>query len=228
MRRRIITIAALVVVTSCTPAYVVPSSPVGSAPPSVPIIGTSSGTITSLSLPGAGASAAVTVSESGYTGSFTATSSNTAIVTLAAATAASVRRATAGGTAMSSTGFTLTGAGSGSANVTVADQNGRSTQLAVTVGNAVVTASPSTIALTSIGATQTVAVSETGYFGTFTAASSDTAVATVAAGTVAGSFTVTAVSAGTATITFTDTSGMTATVQVGVTATSGVIYTQRP
>jgi phage tail tape-measure protein len=81
---------------------------------------------------------------------------------------------------------------------------------------------PDAIALTSIGATQAVAVSETGYGGSFTSASMNAAVAAVSPGS-GTSFTVTAVAVGTTTIRFTALNGLVASVGVTVTTTSGGI-----
>ena len=98
----------------------------------------------------------------------------------------------------------------------------------------------STLSLNGAGTASTITVSERGYTGEFTATSSDTAVATVAAGssgsstrrnddsdasaTSSGSFTVTAVGGGTATITISDDLGNSSSLTVGVTTTGAVIY----
>jgi hypothetical protein len=78
------------------------------------------------------------------------------------------------------------------------------------------------LALDAANQTAVVAVSETGYSGTFTAQSSASGVATVTPGS-GTSFTVTAISAGTATIAFTDSYGNVAQLTVSVTTTGGVI-----
>jgi hypothetical protein len=70
---------------------------------------------------------------------------------------------------------------------------------------------------TSASTAQTFAVSESGYTGAFSAVSSTPAVATVAAGQTAGTFTVTPLESGTTTITITGASaGAAATVSVSV------------
>jgi hypothetical protein len=78
------------------------------------------------------------------------------------------------------------------------------------------------LALDAANQTAVIAVSETGYSGTFTAQSSASGVATVTPGSGI-SFTVTAITAGTATIDFTDSFGNVAQLTVSVTVTGGVI-----
>ena len=84
------------------------------------------------------------------------------------------------------------------------------------------TVTPSQLSLTAAGQTANVAVSEPGFSGSWTVASSNTNVATVAAaqGAPAGTFTVTAVAAGQSLITVTDSNGLTSTVTVTVTTTT--------
>jgi hypothetical protein len=78
------------------------------------------------------------------------------------------------------------------------------------------------LAFDAVNQTATVAVSEPGYTGTFTAQSNATGVATVspASGT---SFTLTAITAGTAAVAFTDSYGNVAQLIVTVTISGGVI-----
>ena len=79
------------------------------------------------------------------------------------------------------------------------------------------------IALDASGATAVITASETGYSGTFKAASSNTAVATVSPASANAAFTVTAVASGTATISISDTASGVTKVPVTVTTASGVI-----
>jgi hypothetical protein len=78
------------------------------------------------------------------------------------------------------------------------------------------------LAFDAVNQTATVAVSEPGYTGTFTAQSNAPGVATVspASGT---SFTLTAITAGTAAVAFTDSYGNVAQLIVTVTISGGVI-----
>ncbi len=87
-------------------------------------------------------------------------------------------------------------------------------------------ASPASITV-GVGKTQNFTVTETGYAGQFSAGSGTPTVATVAAGSTAGTFTVTGVSGGNATITVTDSYGHTTTVAVLVTNT-GIPVTVPP
>lgn len=136
MNRCLIVIASFVCISAatllqgCTPSYVVPA---GSIP--------ASGTVTT-SVPSAGlsfssaAAQTFTVSEVGYSGSFTAKSSNTAVVTVAqtSSTTSARRRDT---TTTTTTTFTVTPVGGGPATITVSDQNGNSTSIPVSVTSAV-------------------------------------------------------------------------------------------
>lgn len=239
--------------------------------PETQLIGISlPGNASQLTLSGGATSAQFTVSEPGYFGSFTATSSNTAVATVTPATetvSSRVRRTESAGP--ESATFTVDAVANGTATVSVTDQNDRKGAFTVVVSGLStsptptpspsaspsasprptaspspsatphptpspspspsptptpqpVIASPSSVSLTSIGATQPVTVSEGGYGGSFTAASANTAVATVtpASGT---SFTVTAVAVGSTTITFTSANGTLTTVGVTVTTTTGTI-----
>lgn len=193
----------------------------------------------SLALNGA-TSAQFTVSEAGYTGSFTATSSNTAVATVTPMTVQSASDArstqaahTEAGNTVGAT-FTITALQNGTTTITVSDQNGGTSQFTVTVtgispspspsptATPLVMASPTALAFGAAGQTQSVALTESGYSGTFSAGSSNAAVATVAPAS-STAFTVTAVAAGTATLTFTDSHNNMTTVGVSVTTSSGSI-----
>ncbi|HET7813272.1 MAG TPA: hypothetical protein VFL13_02735 [Candidatus Baltobacteraceae bacterium] len=84
------------------------------------------------------------------------------------------------------------------------------------------TVTPSQISLTAAGQTANFSVNEPGFSGYWTASSSNTNVATVAAaqGAPAGTFTVSAVAAGQSLITVKDSNGLTSTVTVTVTTTT--------
>jgi hypothetical protein len=93
-----------------------------------------------------------------------------------------------------------------------------------TSSTSTVVLSPSTVAFTAANQTKSLTVAETGYSGTFTARSSNTAVATVSPSSGTGPFTVTAVGSGSAKITFSANNGTTGTASVGVTITTGTIF----
>jgi len=201
------------------------------------------GNATSLAISGA-TTAQFSVSEPGYNGTFTATSSNTAVATVTPMTIQSssdTRAAESERTVASDSGgatFTIETFENGTTTITVSDQNGGSSQFIVTVTGAspapsasptasptatpLVVASPAALNFTATGQTGTVAVSENAYSGSFAAASSNTGVATVspASGT---SFTISAVAAGTASVTFTDSNQNSSSVSVTVTTSSGSI-----
>jgi hypothetical protein len=236
------------------------------------------GGATTLSISGGATSAQFSVSEPGYSGPFSADSSNTAVATVTPPTETGSSRvrlvASAGGDTAT---FTVNAISNGTSTIEVGDKtNAATATFGVVVSGlpstspqpsatpqssstptpapsptatptpsptatptpvptptpspspsptptpAPVIASPTAVALTSIGATQTVTVSETGYAGSFTAVSMDPAVATVSPGS-GTSFTVTAVVAGTTSISFTSSNGTLGSVGVTVTTTTGVI-----
>ncbi len=87
---------------------------------------------------------------------------------------------------------------------------------------------PSTLALTGTGASnaQTLVVTETGYTGSFTESDTCSTIATVTPSSGTGpsfTFTVTGVAAGTCSATFTDTNGQHVSANIGVTTTGVVI-----
>jgi hypothetical protein len=135
MNRCLIAIASFLCVTSggllsgCTPSYVAPSLapvPSGTVTASVPSISFSSTSPQTF-----------TVSEIGYSGSFTATSSNTAVATVAqTSSSADARRRDASTT---TTTFTVTPVGGGPATITVSDQDGHSIAIPVSVTSATFT-----------------------------------------------------------------------------------------
>jgi hypothetical protein len=119
-------IATATLLTGCTPGYVAPT--VGPIPTSTPS-GDVTPSVTSLSFSGTTAQT-FTVSESGYGGSFTATSSNTAVATVAETSSTTDARRR---DATTTTTFSVTPVGGGTATITVSDQDGHSTTLSVSV-----------------------------------------------------------------------------------------------
>lgn len=71
------------------------------------------------------------VSESGYSGTFTATSSNTSVATVASSTSPSQARKAQDTTAT----FVVTAVSGGTATITVSDQNGHSASIPVSVSS---------------------------------------------------------------------------------------------
>jgi FecR protein/Bacterial Ig-like domain (group 2) len=172
-----------------------------------------------ISLAKTGATANFTASQRHSDDSFTASSDNTSIATVAA---------------QSASAFTVTAAGPGTAHITVTGENNKSA--VVTVNSASGTISPSTAnlpTLKNVGATGQFSVSESGYSGSFNATTGDPTVATVASGggssarrghaSSSQTFTVTAVGSGTTQISVSDSNGNTMTPPVGVTVVAGPI-----
>lgn len=126
-------------VAACSPSGA-PAPLVAPSPaPAVALPG--GGSTLSLSPTGPGASSSLTVSEPGYTGGFTASSSNTHVATVSpssvtSSTAKNARRSDAG-----SATFTVTAVGPGTATISISDSSGNTTNVPVTVSGA--TASPS-------------------------------------------------------------------------------------
>jgi hypothetical protein len=89
--------------------------------------------VSSIKIVGSGTSATIDVSERGYTGSFTATSSNTGVVTVAAEASSSSVRADTLGTGATGDSFTLTAVSGGTATITITDSNQHSTSISVGV-----------------------------------------------------------------------------------------------
>jgi hypothetical protein len=114
----------------------VPIAPIASIEPIAPNVATPSvvlpGGATALSLAGV-VGAQFSVSESGYTGTFIASSSNTAVATVSPASVQSagvrVRPAAAGGSAT----FTVTPVGNGTASISVSDSSGKTSIVPVIV-----------------------------------------------------------------------------------------------
>jgi hypothetical protein len=136
MNRCLIAIASFVCVSAgtllsgCTPAYIAPAiGPIPTSSPSSAPSGTVTASVPSVSFSGTAAQS-FTVSETGYSGSFTATSSNTAVATVAetSSTTSARRRDTT-----TTTTFTVTPVGGGTATITVSDQNGNSISIPVSV-----------------------------------------------------------------------------------------------
>jgi hypothetical protein len=125
--------ATFALIVGCTPGYVVPSS--GNSGFGAFTVTSNGATVSSVSLVvGTNGSSTITVTESGYTGNFTASSSNASVVTVsAAATAASRTRAQSAGSATSSGAFTLIAVGGGTATITFSDTLGHSSSVQVGV-----------------------------------------------------------------------------------------------
>jgi hypothetical protein len=155
----------------------------------------------------------VTVTEAGFSGNFTATSGSPST--------ASDTISNASGTGT----ITIVPHAGGSTNITVSD--GTQTLLVpVTVTPvAPIVLSPTSLTFaSSTAANQSVAVSESGFGGTFTATSSNTVVASVSAVT-GGSMTINPNSAGSAIITVLDGTGKSATLPVTIAATGSATIT---
>jgi hypothetical protein len=123
--------ATVALVAGCTPAYTVPSNPANVGVFSV----TSGGVpITSVALiVGTNGTSTITVTESGYAGNFTATSSNSSVFTVAAPATALKKRDQSGESATSSGTFMLTAVGGGTATLNISDAAGHSTDIPVGV-----------------------------------------------------------------------------------------------
>jgi hypothetical protein len=109
-----LSISAATLLSGCSSGNVAPT--VGSVSTDTPS-GLVRASVTTIAFSGTGTQT-FTVSESGYSGSFTATSSNTAVVTVAQTSPST---------------FTVTSIGGGTATITVTDQQGNSATLSVTV-----------------------------------------------------------------------------------------------
>jgi len=139
-------------------------------------------------------------SESGYGGVFTASSSNTAIATVT----------------MNGDGVTVqvTPHAAGFCTITVQDASAHTATIAVNVASGTIVVNPTTLTFASPSGTQNVAISETGYLGTFSANSSNLGVVSVSV--TGNTLSVIAVGFGSATVTVSDLNSNTATVTVTV------------
>ncbi len=182
-----------------------------------------------------GESITVQVSQFNYAGPYVFTSGNGAVLTFSpTATSSAARRPKSGSAGsvqlVSQDGSAIvTGVGAGTTQLAIRGGNaGFSVTAVVVQGGGNLTFAPATLALTAVGQTQTVTVSEPGIPGPFTVQSnSNSAVATVSpsSGT---SFTVTAgATAGTTAITFADSRVATGVFTVGLTLSSGTIQATR-
>jgi hypothetical protein len=148
----------------------------------------------------------ITVSETGYVGTFNASSSNSAVATVSFKNGV----------------FTVTAVGAGTCTVTFTDSNGNSVVVTVNVAAGFITCAPGSVAFPFPTApTQQIAPSETGYTGNFTVSSSAPSVATVSPSSGVGPFTVTPVAAGSCNINISDSNGN--TLAVPITVASGQV-----
>lgn len=178
-----------------------------------------------------GASKTFTVSETGYTGTFTVGPCKSGSTTVANVSPSSPHGPSAT--------ITVTGVATGSCTIGITDTNNQSASVNVTVNQPLLTATPSSLTLNG-NTNGTFTVSETGYTGSFTIGpcqSGGQTVATAAPTTAAGpsaTITVTPVTAGTCTLAVSDTNGQTTNVTVTVNLSSlmvnptALIFTQAP
>jgi hypothetical protein len=135
MNRCLLAIASFLCIASaslsaCTPAYVVPaavSAPSGTVSPSLSSISFSSTTPQTF-----------TVSEVGYSGSFTAVSAEVSVATVAQTSSKTDARRR---DATTTTTFTVTPVGGGTTTIVVSDQDGHSASISVSVTSATITPS---------------------------------------------------------------------------------------
>lgn len=146
---------------------------------------------------------AFTPAETGYTGSYTATSSAPGVVT--------VSPGSGGGP------FTATGVGPGTATITVADGSGHTSTVSLTVGSIGFGSLASTPL--AIGEQRAFTPTAPGTTPSFTVTSSNPGVISVSPASGAGPFTLTGLSAGTSTITVANGSGGTASMNLTVSGT---------
>src|SRR5579872_5533889 len=130
-------------ISACAPVYHAPAFSV----PAAPQISGPNGAITGGQVSVAsGTTSSFTATEPNYTGTFSATSSNTAVATIAVAPASLHRRTGervhADAPAQTATSFVITAVAPGMATITVTDQNGKSSTFGVTVTAATPGASP--------------------------------------------------------------------------------------
>jgi len=217
----VIALGACTTTTSTNPSFNVPPAP---TPVPVPVVNVTPAT--GVQITTIGGTASFTASESGYAGTFAASSSNCAGIATFSPTSATGPSAS----------FTVTAVANGSCQITVKDSANVVGVVNVSVntsggGGAAqpLTVSTDQATFTAAGATSTFSANETGYAGTFTAANGTPSCAGIAtfspasAGGPSGLFTITAVAAGTCQIKVTDTNGQTAVVNVTVTTTGGSI-----
>jgi hypothetical protein len=171
-----------------------------------------------IQLPGGAASLALSigttsaqfgVSEAGYTGTYTATSSNTAVATVTPGSvqSTSVARMLQAKVTSDSQGnatFTVSAVRNGSATITITDDNEHSTSFSVVVSGLAtgpLSLSPASLTFTGSAQTQSVAVTDPGAQ-TFTVSG---CAGIVTVGQVAsGAFTITSLAAGSCTVTVSD------------------------
>ncbi len=178
--------------------------------------------------------AVLQVSQPGFIGPYTITSSNGSVLALSQKLTSTQRGAASTGapqTIISPNGQAyVTAVGQGSASISVDGMGGvllaPSSLQSITIGGGVpgsLVASPAAFAFTATGQTGSFTLTETGYPGPWTATSSNTSVVSVSPASGTGPFTVTAVAAGAATISITDGQANTIQLPAGVTVTSGAI-----
>ena len=180
-----------------------------------------------------GQTAVLQITQPGYLGPFTITSSDGSVLSLAQKLTATQRGPASGGpqTIISPNGQAfVTALSQGSASLSINGFGGVSVSpsnlQSIAIGGGApgsLVAAPNAFAFTAVGQTGSFTLTETGFPGPWTVSSSSSAVATVTPASGAGPFTVTAVAAGAATLTISDGQVNTITVPVGVTTTSGAI-----
>jgi len=181
-----------------------------------------------------GQTAVLQVSQPGFLGPYTITSSNGSVLSLAQKLTSTQRGPAGAGapqTIISPNGQAyVTAVGQGSASISVNGTGGLtvdpSSLQSITIGGGVpgsLVATPNAFAFTATAQTGTFTLSETGYPGPWTVTSSNPSAVSVSPASGTGPFTVTAVAAGSATISVTDGQTNTISVPVGVTVTSGAI-----
>uniref|UniRef100_E6Q2I8 BIG2 domain-containing protein n=1 Tax=mine drainage metagenome TaxID=410659 RepID=E6Q2I8_9ZZZZ len=181
-----------------------------------------------------GQTAVLQVSEPGFLGPYTITSSDGSVLALAQKLTSTQRGPAGTGapqTIISPNGQAyVTAVGQGSASLTVNGAGSLSVSPSslqnLSIGGALpgsLVAAPNAFAFTALAQTASFTLTETGYSGPWSATSSNPSAVTVSPSSGNGPFTVTAVAAGSATISVTDGQNNTISVPAGVTTTSGSI-----
>jgi hypothetical protein len=204
MTRRIVAVLTVALVLSACGGGV-DTSPLPGAAPAIQLPAGG----TSLTLSAGSTTAQLSVSEAGYSGTYTAMSSNTAVAIVApgsvqssAASRALQAKVTSG--SQGSATFTVSAVQNGSATITITDDNGHSTSFSVVVSGIAsgpVSLLPVSLTFTGSAQTRSVTITDPGAQ-TFTV-SGCSGIATL--GPVAnGAFTITSVAAGSCTVTVSD------------------------
>ncbi len=182
----------------------------GPATVNVTVAGPVGVTPTSLTFSGSTASQSFLATDPFFTGTLSASSDNTAVATVAPASASGP-----------SATFNVTPVSEGSAHITVSDTLGQSAQVSIIVSAGGLVVNPTSLTFTVTGPTQTFTASEADYTGLITATSTLPGEATVAPASQTGvnpfTFTVTPVAAGNPQIAVSDTHAHTKFVAITVT-----------